>query len=89
MMKLKHEFVIKKIGNQFFAVCVTSSAASQKMIKLNETGAFLFEQCKNAFTREQLIEALLNEYDAERAMIERDVDIFIANLRQNDLIDDE
>ena len=88
-MKLKNEFVIKKIGDQFFAVCVTSSAASQKMIKLNETGAFLFEQCKNSFDRESLINALLNEYDADRALIERDVDLFIANLRQNQLIDEE
>ena len=88
-MKLKNEFVIKKIGNQFFAVCVSASAASQKMIKLNETGAFLFEHCKEGFDRASLTEALLSEYDADRALIEADVDRFIANLRANELIDEE
>ena len=88
-MKLKHEFVIKKIGGHFFAVCVTSSAASQQMIKLNETGAFLFEQCKKSFDRETLTNALLKEYDADRALIEKDVDRFIDSLRQNELIDEE
>ncbi len=87
-MKLKNEFVIKKIGNNFFAVCVTAAASSQKMIKLNETGAFLFERCKGDFDRNMLIEALLNEYDADRALIEADVDKFIINLRQNGLIDE-
>ena len=88
-MKLKNEFVIKKIGGHFFAVCVTASAASQKMIKLNETGAFLFEQCKESFDRETLTNALLKEYDADRALIEKDVDRFIDSLRQNELIDEE
>ena len=88
-MKLKNEFVIKKIGNNFFAVCVTASSESQKMIKLNETGAFLFEQCKNGFDRTALIEALCAEYAADRALIEKDVDVFIDNLRQNGLIDEE
>ena len=87
-MKLNNSFVIKKIGNQFFAVCVTSSAESQKMIKLNETAAFLFEKCKEDFTRDSLIDALLEEYDGDRALIEKDVDNFIANLRMNQLIDE-
>ena len=88
-MKLNNNFIIKKIGDNFFAVCVTSSAASQKMIKLNETGAFLFEKCKETFSRDSLIDALLAEYDADRTLIEKDVDAFIDNLRQNQLIDEE
>lgn len=88
-MKLKHEFVTKQIGGNFFAVCITPSADSQKMIKLNETGAFLFEQCKDSFERDTLINALLAEYAADRALIEKDVDTFIAGLRQNGLLDEE
>ena len=87
-MKLKNEFVIKKIGNHFFAVCVSASASAQKMIKLNETGAFLFEHCKQAFDRASLTEALLAEYNADRALIEADVDRFIESLRANELIDE-
>lgn len=88
-MKLKNEFVIKKIGGQFFAVCVTSASDSQKMIKLNETGAFLFEHCKEDFDRASLADALLQEYDVERTLAEGDVDRFIENLRKNGLIDEE
>ena len=54
----------------------------------NGTLKDLFEKCKEEFTRDSLIDALLEEYDADRALIEKDVDNFIANLRTNQLIDE-
>ena len=89
MYQLKKQYVLRKIGADYFAVAVSGKASDQKMIKLNETGAFLFEQCKESFDRETLTNALLKEYDADRALIEKDVDRFIDSLRQNELIDEE
>ena len=88
MLTLKSTYVLRKIGNDYFAVCVTASAASQQMLKLNETGAFLFERCKEGIDEHKLVAALLDEYEVSRELAEADVARFILTLRQNGLTDE-
>ena len=88
MATLKSSYVVRKIGEDYFAVCVTSTASAQQMIKLNETGAFLFEKCKEGINEEALVTALLDEYDVSRELAAADVARFIDNLRANGLIDE-
>ena len=87
-MKLKSEYVLRKIGEDHFAVCITPGAA-QKMLKLNDTGAFLFEKCQETIDVEALVNALLEEYEVSRELALRDVELFINCLREKQLIDED
>lgn len=47
------------------------------MIQLNKTGAFFWNQLQEDCTKEDLINAVLEKYDATREEAERDVNRFI------------
>ena len=87
-MKLKRQYAIRKIGTDFFAVAITSSSEGQQMIKLNDTGAFLFEQCTETIDKAALVQALLKQYDVSESQAENDVNSFIQGLCRQGLIEE-
>ena len=80
-MKIKNGFVIEKVADSYLA-CATGELAESfnGFIRLNETGAFLWEQMQTPTTRDALIRALLAEYDVDAAGAGAAVDRFIAHL---------
>lgn len=87
-MKLKNQYVVRKIGADFYAVAVSASDAEQKMIRLNETAAFLLSKCDGGIDEAALTDALLAEYNVEREQAAGDVAAFIDILRKSGLIDE-
>lgn len=86
MYQLKKQYVLRKIGSDYFAVAISGKAQDQKMIKLNESGAFLFERCaKSPFTPTQLLRALLEEYDVTEEQAKADVTAFVRILLKSKL----
>jgi hypothetical protein len=55
----------------------------------NESGSVLWEALSEGATREQLVQALLDAYGVERATAEHDADAFIAEVREQGLLDTE
>ena len=84
-MQIKSDFTIQKVGNSYIAVAVgETSKTFHAMIKLNETGAFLWKKLtENDLTEEQLTNALLDEYDVDRETAARDVRTIVENLAAN------
>lgn len=84
-MQIKSDFTIQKVGNSYIAVAVgETSKTFHAMIKLNETGAFLWKKlAENDLTEEQLTNALLDEYDVDRETAARDVRTIVENLAAN------
>lgn len=63
------------------------SADFSKIISLNETSLFLWKKMENRdFTAEQLLEALLSEYDIDEVTARNDVDALIEQLKKEGLI---
>ena len=63
-MIIKQGFMLREVAGNFVVVAI--GEASKKfngVINLNESGAFLWKQLTKEVTKEQLLEALLNEYD--------------------------
>ncbi len=81
-VKIKEGFVLEQVGNSYLAVAVGDTAKEfSGLVRMNGTGAFLWNLILDADkSREELIEAALAEYDAPRAVIERDVDSFMEKL---------
>lgn len=84
-MQIKSDFTIQKVGNSYIAVAVgETSKTFHAMIKLNETGAFLWKKlAENDLTEEQLTNALLDEYDVDRETAARDVRVIVESLAAN------
>jgi len=58
------------------------------MVRSNPTAARIIEILKKEVTREEIIDKMLDEYDAPRSIIEQDVDKIVASLREIGAIDE-
>ena len=87
-MQIKKDFTIQKVGAQFVAVPVgETSKTFHGMVRLNETGAFLWRAlAEKEMTEEELVDALLSEYDVSREIAERDVHRVVAMLSENGIL---
>ena len=84
-MQIKKDFTIQKVGASYVAVAVGETSKSfHGMVRLNETGAFLWKlMAEKDCTEEGLVEALLAEYEVERDVAARDVRALVELLAQN------
>ena len=82
-MKINRDFTIQKVGGSYVAVAVgETSKTFHGMIRLNDTGAFLWKQMSERdCTEEELVEALLAEYDIDRETAAGDVRRMIDGLK--------
>ena len=73
--------VTRKTGNEYVLVPVTNNIADMNSVyTLNETGAFIWELIDGAKSIEDLIEAVIKEYDIDRETAAVDVFSFIDNM---------
>ncbi len=87
-MKLKYEFVINKVAGETVAVSVGNTAgAFNGYIKLNDSGAVIFEQLKKETTRENIIKKLREVYpDASENDAAESVDELLEKLSKAELL---
>ena len=87
-MKLKIDFVINQVAGETVAVSVgDNDGRFNGYIKLNETGAFIFETLKKDVTREEIISDLMKEYpDATESDAAESVDNLITKLSEAELL---
>ena len=55
---------------------------------LNSVGAFVWKLLENGATKEELVDAVLKEYEIDRATASSDIDKYIAKLREKSIIED-
>ena len=87
-MQINKDFTIQKVGTSYVAVPVgETSKTFHGMVRLNETGAFLWKKMTGKDCSEaDLVEALLGEYDVAREIAERDVHRVVEMLRENGIL---
>lgn len=87
-MRIKEDYVLKTVGKQFIVVPVGKEAVKfQGMITLNPTAKFLFELLKDEKNEQQLTEELMNHYDVDKEVAQRDVLAFIETLKKHHLLE--
>lgn len=88
-MKIKKDYVIKQIGKELVIVPIKDEAIRfNGIITVNKTGAFLFEQLqKEDLTEEQLVQRILENYEAEEKVVRKDIFDFIKICQEHSLID--
>ena len=89
-MRLKYKFVVRTIDGHPVAVAVGRDNASFRgMIKLNDTGGFIFGMLSEGNTTEtEIVRGLLSEYEVSEEEAVRAVNEFVSKLRDCGLIED-
>ena len=86
-MKIKDGFILRKVVDNYIVVAVGNAVKQfNGVINLNETGAFLWKRLAEGAEEQDLIDALLNEYEVSEEIAKRDVNKFVSKLKQEDLI---
>ena len=87
-MKIKNGFVVREIAGQSVVVALGEASKSfNGIIKLNETGRVIWDKLTEGAEKEEIINAILAEYDIDSATVEKDVDTFVATLKENNILE--
>ncbi|MGN1202404.1 MAG: PqqD family protein [Eubacterium sp.] len=85
-MKLKESFVTHKNKDDYMMIDASGKFAG--LIHSNATTAFIVECLGTETTREEIIQKMLDKYDAEETDVARDVDKIINALKSIGAVDE-
>lgn len=86
-MKLKNGFITHASNGEHITV-TAGNTAFNGMIRSNKSAGFILECLKSDVTKEDIVEKMLEKYDASREQLESDVDKVLEQLRVIGAIDD-
>ena len=88
-MKIKNGFILRQIADTYIVVAVGEEAKKANvMITLNETGGFLWEKLSEGATEEDLVKAILGEYEIDEGTAKADVAAFVQKVKDNGLVEE-
>lgn len=86
-MKLKDGFILREVAGEYVVIPSGDVLDLNVMITLNETGCFLWKQLEQDVEEEQIVSALLAEYDVDEAAAHTHVAAFVAKLREHEFLE--
>lgn len=86
-MKIRDDLILRKVGDTW-AVFPIGDALNYygNIMKLNETGVFLWEKLKNGCSLEELIVAVIREYELDRERASHVVMQFLNSLIEEKIL---
>lgn len=82
-MKIKLDFVLREIAGDTLLVPAGKTALDLNgMLTLNEVGAEIWKMLPEAEDEEEIVQRLLQDYEAEPAQVREDVSEFINRLKE-------
>ena len=86
-MKIEKEFVLREIAGEYILVPVGSTAMELNgLITVNEVGVFIWKLLQNDVTLDEIVQAVLDEYDVEESVARKDAADFLAVLQENNIL---
>lgn len=88
-MKIKHGFELRNVcGENIIIAHGVENIDFTRVITLNESAAYIWSKVvgKN-FTEQDMVEALLAEYEVERPQVEKDVKALVASWMDAGLVE--
>lgn len=87
-MKIKSGFIVKEIAGQYVVIALgAASKIFNGIIKLNDSGKFIWDKLAVGAEKDDIVNALLEEYDVDRTVAEADVDKFIDELKGANILE--
>ncbi len=85
-MKMKEGWMLREVAGEFVAIPVGARIDFDGMITLNETGKTIWECLEKGADQEELVQALLNEFDVDEETAKSHVAAFTEKLKELDLL---
>ncbi len=87
-MKIKDGFILSSVAGQDVVVAVGKRAKQfNGCVKLNPTSALLWKRLEKGATEEDLVEAIISEYEVDKEQATSDVKEFIKSLQNAGFIE--
>ena len=86
-MKISENFVLRQVADTWVVLSVGQASVDfNGMLTLNESGAILWQALEKGGDHEALADALLAEYEVDRATALADVDDFLKKLKDAGIV---
>ncbi len=89
-MKIKNGFFLNEMGSEFVVVAINDDSKKifSGMLRLNSTGAFLWNKLQSDISENDLTKALEKEYSIDSSVAIADCSDFLKTLRGVGLIEE-
>ena len=81
-VKLKEGFLLRQIAGEIVVLPTGNELDLNMMITLNETGKFLWERLEKGAQEQELVAALLEEYEVDETAANKHVADFLEKLNE-------
>ena len=86
-MKIKDGFMLREVAGSYIIVAVGNAVKEfNGMINLNETGALMWRVLEKGGDEQDILTALLNEYEVDEQTAKEDIKEFVNNLAKAGLL---
>jgi len=87
-MKIKSDYVMREVAGTYVVVPTGKAAIDfSGMISLNGAGAFLWKQLTEDKGEQELLSAMLEEYETDEATARADISEFIKKLKEAEILE--
>ena len=88
-MKIKEGYILRQVAGNSIVIAVGEEALNfNGIITINGAGAFLWEKLSFDVTKEELLSAMLSEYDIDEETAKKDISEFLEKLNSAGLLCD-
>ena len=88
-MKAKSGFVLRNIVDEFILMPTGDNIGKfNGTVLLNEVSAFVWEKLQNPISKEDLLKAILDEFEVDKAVAVADLDMLLIKLKEYDVIEE-
>lgn len=89
-LKVSDQFILRTIADENILIPVGDAAINVKgLIALSESGALLYHKLKVGSSKEELIAALMGEYEVSESIAAKDTEAFLNQMRQLHMLVEE
>ena len=89
-MKAKPGFVLRNVVDEFILMPTGDNIGKfNGTVLLNEVSAFVWEKLQNPMSKDDLLKAVLDEFEVDKATASADLEALIGTLRGYGVIEDD
>lgn len=89
-MRAKQGFVLRHVVDEYILMPTGDNISKfNGTVIFNEVAAFVWDKLQNPTSRDDLLEAILNEFEVERDVAAVDLDALLVKLRKYDVIEED
>ena len=89
-MKAKQGFVLRNVVDEHILMPTGDMIGKfNGTVLLNDVSAFVWEKLQNPVSRDDLLRAILDEFEVEKAVASADLDALLATLKEFGVIEED